>query len=71
MQVFGGDAAFPGVGGVAVGRAVDLAAADAAAGHRHGEDRAPVAPPAADELGRAAELGHADDQGLVEHALGR
>jgi len=52
--------------------AVDLAAADAAAGQGDGEDGAPVVAAAGPvHLRRAAELGHADDQGLAEHAAAR
>ena len=52
-----------------VGSAVDLAAADAAARQRDREDLAPVVPAAvAVQSRRAAELGHAHDQRLVEQS---
>src|SRR5260370_31876270 len=68
-QVLGQHAALLGVAADAVGGAVGLAATHAAAGHRHGEDVAPVvAARAGVETRGPAELRQADNQRIVEHA---
>jgi len=66
-QVLGPHPSLDGVGADAVGSTVDLAALDTSAGEHDRADRAPVVPPSiAVQAGRAPELGHADDQCLVE-----
>src|SRR5208283_1474493 len=66
-EVLGPHPSFDGVGADAVGRAVDLAAPDTSPGEHDRENRTPMIPPSvAVQAGRAPELGHADDQGLVE-----
>jgi len=58
---------FGDVGSGGVGGAVDVAAADAAAGHHAGEGLGVVVAAFVDvDLGRAPELGGEDDEGLVE-----
>ena len=71
-DVCGTDQIFGGVAGVAVGFAVDLAAADAAAGHDDVGAARPVASAAfaLDQWG-PAKLAHPDDQGFVEQPTHR
>src|SRR5262249_53457453 len=65
-QILRGDRALDGVGGPAVGAAMDDARLDAGTGEDDGVASAPVTAPALafDERG-AAELAHPDDEGLV------
>src|SRR5262245_542552 len=68
-QVFGQNAAIPGLGADVVGGAVDYAAADAAASEGDREDWAPVVAAIAGIVARrAAKLGHAHDERVVQHA---
>ena len=69
-EVFGGDGVSGGVGGPAVGCAVDEAALDAAAGEGGGVAAGPVfaAGVGGGDSGVAAEFADPDDQGFVEHA---
>ena len=68
-QVFGADRRGGGEGGVAVGRAVHLPAADPAAGQHDRVARRPVVAAGIPvDLRRPAELAQAHDQGFVQQA---